>query len=120
MPFRGGSDFLIFRRSTESRFKTDVQNLSPEAATLIRKCLAVNPDSRPTVDEILADPYFEGTPTEMPTLNEEEQRLRSFFDDLIKRINVHEYNGRGAFETHFAEQITGQSTLAPELIEHFH
>lgn len=111
---------MIFRRSTESRFKTDVQNLSPQAASLIKKCLAVNPDSRPTIEEVLEDPYFEGTPTEMPALSEEEQRLRTFIDDLIKRVNVHEFNGREAFETHFAEEITAQSSLEPELVEHFH
>ena len=39
LPFRGGSDYLIFRRSTESRFKTEVENLPTEAATLITRCL---------------------------------------------------------------------------------
>lgn len=41
LPFRGGSDYLIFRRSTESRFKVNypTQILTEKAGDLITKCL---------------------------------------------------------------------------------
>ena len=43
LPFRGGSDYLIFRVSTEARFKTEgVHNLTPEATSLITRCLSVD------------------------------------------------------------------------------
>ena len=88
-------------------------NLSPEAATLVRRCLSVEPESRPTIEEVLADPYFIDAPEEMPSLNPEEQSLRTFINDLIKRANVHEFNGRDAFETLFTQEVRDKSTLAP-------
>ena len=45
--------------------------------------------------------------------------MRDFCDDLIKRKNVQEYEGKEAFETNFTEQITNQCQLDPALIEHF-
>ena len=102
MPFRGGSDYLIFRRSTEARYNTDVTNLSPAAALLISKCIQVDTELRPTIDEVLADPYFHSMPAEIPQLDAEQLKLREFCDDLIKRKNVHEFDGKEAFEAHFA------------------
>ena len=59
--------------------------------------------------------------TELPQLTPEEQKVRDFCDDLIKRSNVHEHLGREAFEAHFEEQMTSQlgSVLEPELISHY-
>ena len=97
LPFRGGSDYLIFRRSTESRFKVDYpsQILTEGAKDLITKCLVVDSTMRPTILEILAHPYFEGIDEiqEPPDLLEWEQVLRDFCNDLIARSNVHEFEG---------------------------
>ena len=53
---------MIFRRSTESRFNVDfpTEILTEKAKVLIAKCLQVDPAKRPTIEEILADPYFDG------------------------------------------------------------
>ena len=60
LPFRGASDYLVFRRSTEARYKTDFpkQILTENAKTLIQKCLQVEPGDRPSIADLLADPYF--------------------------------------------------------------
>lgn len=93
--------------------------LEPQAVDLITRCLQVEPSARPTVEEVLGDPYFTDCPTECPELNEEEQKLRTYIDDLIKRHNVHEYDGRETFEAKYAEQITSQIHMDPELLEHY-
>ena len=118
LPFRGGSDYLIFRRSTESRFRKDLQNLSHEAGELITKCLQVDTSARPTIEQILEDPYLADCPESYPELNSEQIKLRSYIDDLIKRANVHEFEGRETFETKFAEQ-TSSIHLDPAFLEHF-
>ena len=62
---------MIFRRSTESRFRKDVQNLSHEAVELITKCLQVDVNARPSIEEILDDPYLADCPDSYPELNSE-------------------------------------------------
>lgn len=120
LPFRGGSDYLIFRRSTEARFRTDLPNISNEAAALITRCLSVNPDARPSIEEILQDPYLIDCPTSPPpSLNPEEQKLRDFISDLIKRSNVHEFEGKEALKSKFEEHIVAKVQLDAALIEHF-
>ena len=118
LPFRGGSDYLIFRRSTESRFRIDLPNMSGEAAALITKCLSVDPEGRPSIEDILDDPYLADCPETCPSLTEEEQKVRVFVDDLIKRANVHEFEGKEALEARFAEHISSQVQLDAELVEH--
>lgn len=109
LPFRGGSDYLIFRRSTESRFKVDYppELLTEKAKNLITKCLQVDPTKRPTIEEILADPYFDGVDDiqEPPQLRDWEQIMRDFIADLITRANVHTYDGQEKFEEHFQKTI---------------
>jgi serine/threonine protein kinase len=50
LPFRGDSDYLVFRRSTESRYKKDLSMIPKDAQELIASCLQVDPDLRPSVD----------------------------------------------------------------------
>lgn len=50
LPFRGASDYLIFRRSVEARYNKDVQVIPALARDLINRCLQVDPDQRPTVE----------------------------------------------------------------------
>ena len=103
-PFRGGSDYLIFRRSTELRFDRKVPLLCQKSLNLIERCLKVDPKERPSIEEVLEDPYFgsrENLYLEPPKLSKSEQILKDFFTDLIKRHNVHELEGEQSFETHF-------------------
>ena len=67
--------------------------------------MKVDIEARPSIEEILNDPYFSDVSEEVPSLDPEEQKLRDFLDDLIKRLNVHVYEGKEAFEALFAEQI---------------
>jgi 3-phosphoinositide dependent protein kinase-1 len=39
VPFRGGSDYLIFRRSTEARYSDSLACIPEEAKELIKQCL---------------------------------------------------------------------------------
>ena len=85
------------------------------------KCLNVDVEARPTIEEILADPYLQDCPESFPTLSDQEQKLRVFIDDVIKRSNVHEFEGREAFEKRFAEQVSsgGSIDLDANLLEHY-
>lgn len=56
-PFRGASDYLIFRRSTETKYNLDFVR-SPEAKDLISKCLQANPEDRLTIDSVLEHPFL--------------------------------------------------------------
>jgi serine/threonine protein kinase len=58
LPFRGASDYLIFRRSTESRYRADLAVIPQLARDLIAKCLQHDPLLRPSIDDLLNDPYF--------------------------------------------------------------
>ena len=95
-PFRGGSDYLIFRRSTELRFDRKVPLLCQKSLNLIERCLKLDPKERPSIEEVLEDPYFgskENLSLDPPKLSLCEQILKDFFTDLIKRHNVHELAG---------------------------
>ena len=105
LPFRGASDYLIFRRSTEARYKTDFhpEILTDKAKSLIIKCLQVEPNDRPTIADILSDPYFTGIEDieEPPALLPWQKTIREFCNDLITRQNVHQFDGKDKFMTHF-------------------
>jgi 3-phosphoinositide dependent protein kinase-1 len=49
VPFRGASDYLVFRRSTEARFNLDVCTIPQNAKSLISDCLRVDPMQRLTI-----------------------------------------------------------------------
>lgn len=89
------------------------------------KCLNVDVEARPSIEDILADPYLQDCPESFPALSDEEQKLRVFIDDVIKRSNVHEFEGREAFEKRFAEQVSSSSAggstidLDANLLEHY-
>lgn len=95
-PFRGGSDYLIFRRSTELRFDRKVPLLCQKSLNLIEKCLKIDPKERPTIEELLEDEYFRSldkSDIDPPKMTNQEQILKNFITDLIKRHNVYELEG---------------------------
>jgi 3-phosphoinositide dependent protein kinase-1 len=58
LPFRGASDYLIFRRSTEGRYRHDIPVIPFDAQNLISRCLQPDPSSRPSIEDILKDNYL--------------------------------------------------------------
>ena len=58
MPFRGGSDYLVFRRSTECKINLTLPMLTEDVSSLITACLKVNPEERPSIEEVLAHPVM--------------------------------------------------------------
>ena len=61
MPFRGGSDYLIFLRSTEAKYKLDEYSdelIPKDAKELIKKMIVVDHTERLTIDRVLSDDYF--------------------------------------------------------------
>ena len=105
-PFRGGSDYLVFKRSTGCDFNIPLDHypasvLPPAAATLITRLLALDPNKRPTLPELVADPFFAmgGGPTP------DDQVLRTVCDDLIRRHNVYKLEGVEKLRGHLSEAL---------------
>ena len=105
-PFRGGSDYLVFKRSTECDFNIPLDHyppsvLPPPVASLITRLLALDPSKRPSLPELLADPFFAmgSGPTE---LTPDDQLLRTVCDDLIRRHNVHKLEGLEKLKGHLS------------------
>ena len=96
-PFRGGSDYLVFKRSTECDFNIPLDHypasvLPPAAASLITRLLVLDPSKRPSLPEILADPFF-SMDDGFVDLTPDDQVLRTVCDDLIRRHNVYKLEG---------------------------
>ena len=106
LPFRGGSDYLIFRRSTEARYNDHLSCIPDEAFELIKSCLRLSPSDRPTIEKLLSHPYL--NVVEPPVLDGWQLQLRIFLDDVIKRANVFEFDGQQNFEAHFGHHIRGE------------
>ena len=63
LPFKGGSDYLIFTQSTEGIYKLAEYSslLIPEdAKSLIKELLQVDHEKRPSIKDILTRPFFNG------------------------------------------------------------
>ena len=61
LPFRGGSDYLIFTKSTEANYKLNDYSeylIPKEAKEIIQKMIVVDHESRITIDKVLDDPFF--------------------------------------------------------------
>lgn len=58
-PFRGASDYLVFRRSTEARYNLVHCMIPDQAKTLIKGCLNVNPQERMSIEELLNNPFLQ-------------------------------------------------------------
>lgn len=108
-PFRGASDYLVFKRSTECDFNIPLDNypasvLPPAAASLITRLLALDPSKRPSLPELLADPFFamEGGAT---LLTPDDLVLRNVCEDLIRRHNVHKLEGLEKLREHLGKAL---------------
>ncbi len=73
LPFRGGSDYLIFTKSTEANYKLDEYSdylIPAEAKDLIKKMIIVDHELRLTIDQVLAHPFFTKEIIEMTSFPE--------------------------------------------------
>ena len=57
-PFNGESEYLIFEKSTEAKYIFPEGVVNDLAKDLIEKIIVVDPEKRPTIDEILNHPYL--------------------------------------------------------------
>lgn len=126
LPFRGASDYLIFRRSTESRYRDDLAVLPKLARDLIAKCLQIDPTKRPSIDELLADPYFSTDAEKIatrPELLEWEQLLRKAADNYIQKSNVYRFDGIEKLKQELALLRAlvkdADSTADDQMLDHF-
>ena len=110
LPFRGGSDYLIFLNSTEAKYKLDEysDNLIPlEAKELLKKLIVVEKDKRLSIKELIEDKYFDSV-REMkkpPKLNEWETKLKEHCQDFIVRGGVYKIDGVEKFKEYFQEKV---------------
>ena len=98
-PFRGGSDYLIFKLSGEAeilrldKFSTSV--LPQEAKDLMKLMVVVDQEKRLTIEDVLKNPYFDCVRDlkECPVYTETHAILRDINKDLVTRNNVYKYDG---------------------------
>ena len=57
-PFNGESEYLIFEKSTEAKYIFPEGVVNDLAKDLIEEIIVVDPEKRPTIDEILNHPYL--------------------------------------------------------------
>ncbi len=98
LPFNGASDYLLFKQSLSLSYIRPLDSypssvLPPQAKSLITRLLCVDPLSRPTIDEVLADPYFEYVAPK-PYQDSDAQLIREMADDVIKRVGVYKIEGK--------------------------
>ena len=80
-PFRGASDYLIFRRSTEA--KVNLLLLPCEQSRdLVSRCLTLDAQARPNIAEVLAHPFLQVA--EKPALEDWQRDLKPHLEDFIK------------------------------------
>jgi serine/threonine protein kinase len=107
LPFRGGSDYLVFKRSVECDFNIPLSAyadslLPADAKALILNMIQLDPTKRPTIDDILTDPFFSAS----PDFNHLDSALRTLADDFITRGNVHKLAGETALLSLIDETLT--------------
>ena len=104
--FRGGSEYLIFLKSTEADFQyPDSELIIPhKARSLIEKLIKIKPEERMTMEELLKYDYFNDVKdlTTLPDISKEEQALVEIRKDILKRHNVYKLDS----EEIFLETIT--------------
>lgn len=64
-PFMGKSEYLIYLKSTKCEYSLPSGIISEEAERIIRNLIQLEPESRSGIDELLSNPYFEFTKTEI-------------------------------------------------------
>jgi serine/threonine protein kinase len=57
-PFLGKSEYLIFLKSTEAKFEFPEDIVDPDAKDLIAKMIVVDPEKRPTMEEVYNHPFL--------------------------------------------------------------
>ena len=111
LPFRGGSDYLVFRRSTEVRYKIDeepIKSVIPEEAKdIIKQLLVLDPENRPSIEEVLESEYFKDVRASdaLPELLAWETSLKEHLKDFIKRGNVYRFDGLSKFNEYYDENV---------------
>jgi serine/threonine protein kinase len=85
-PFLGKSEYLIFLKSTEAKYEFPEDIVHPDANDLIRRMLVVEPEKRPTMDEVYKHPFLQNVSEYYPCVGLSEiayftlvNRLRSEF-----------------------------------------
>jgi serine/threonine protein kinase len=110
-PFRGASDYLIFKLSIEADFlKLDEfpKSMMPQdAKELIRRMVTKLPEERWTIDQVLESPFFDSVRDlkTMPAFDEDHQNLYKVVQDFILRGNVHKHCGLEEFKVHFETKV---------------
>ncbi len=122
LPFWGGSEYLIFLRSVKAQYCTPDEEILPvDARELIERMIKVDPEERPSIEELIASSYFDEVKdlTEYPM--EESKSLDELWEirnDLIKRQNVHKLEPQPEFEEQLWAKLSDIGLSEPK-IDHF-
>ena len=68
--------------------------------------LQVDPEKRPSIEEVLKDEYFSEEKGSEEEEKEEDKVLREVCDDLIKRSNVYKLEGQEYTLKHLSEALS--------------
>ncbi|CAI2366593.1 unnamed protein product [Moneuplotes crassus] len=98
--FRGGSEYLIFLKSTEAEYEYPSSSVIPsKARLLISEMIQIDPSARIPLDSLLSSSYFDEVRdlTHLPEISAEEQVLVEIKKDIIKRHNVYKLDSQEVF-----------------------
>lgn len=99
--FRGGSEYLIFLKSTEANYQylESEQIIPQKARDLIDKMIKVNPEDRISLEDVLNDPLFDEVKdlSQLPSISAEEKALVEIKKDILRRWNVHKLDPQETF-----------------------
>jgi len=107
--FRGGSEYLIFLKSTEANYQyPDSEDIIPQVARdLIDKMIKVETEERISLDDLINDTYFDNVREmiQLPPITKEETSLMEIKEDIIKRWKVHKMDTQEVFTDTITQEI---------------
>ena len=115
LPFRGASDYLIFKLSLECKFLVleDLnEHIMPQTVKeLIKKIVCLQ--DRIAIDDLIASSYFDSVRNlkSMPKLDSQHMLLKYYCSDFISRCNVHKLQTQEEFTKNF-EEVRGKFSTA--------
>jgi serine/threonine protein kinase len=107
--FRGGSEYLIFLKSTEAdyQYPASLQIIPQEARDLIDQIIKINPEERISLNDLLKHSYFDEVRDkfEFPDISSEEQSLVEIKQDILKRYKVYKFDAQEKFVETITQNI---------------
>ena len=89
-PFRGQTDEDLYRRIRRGTYHIFNQKVTREYLDILKRCLYINDDTRPTAKDLLDDPWFKIENIKERAYNEEKRQFKARImakNPIIKKTN---------------------------------